>query len=511
MKIVAKLITIGDSISQGFMSGGAARTDLSYSTLVARSLGIHNHYRYPKWPLGGIPLNLEILLRHLSRYYGDDILGLFEWSSAAIRITNFMDRLEDYYERGEGDFRRQDPAAGAGYHNLASFGFTISDAWQVTPKTCLNQLMPNGMERPSDDWFSLPSNAFYRSAMRILNPGGTGSYAKNKDRSQLEWLRHYAEMEDGVENLILWLGSNNALGTILHMKIEEPSQSAAKFATLGHLDRAPYNLWTEDLFKSDYKALLDRVLKIMNTQEHNVKQPGWRIFVGTIPAVTIAPIAKGVGKAVPVKDPFKVLGDRAHYYEYYTYFVFNADDARSASVPTLDREDALRIDTRIAAFNKIIKKVVAKKNKKLGNNRIFLVDINRAFLELAFKRNNGHPPYRFPKNYQSEGIEVNTKYYRARDGRKTAGGVFSLDGVHPSAIGQGLLAHEFLTAMKKAGRKMKNGLDWAHIRKSDDLYSRPLDLVQELFQHRQLLRILVRAMRSETEDVDADEDIWTAG
>ena len=39
-ELVAKLITIGDSISQGFMSGGAARTDLSYSTLIAQSLGI---------------------------------------------------------------------------------------------------------------------------------------------------------------------------------------------------------------------------------------------------------------------------------------------------------------------------------------------------------------------------------------------------------------------------------------------------------------------------------------
>ena len=491
------------------MSGGAARTDLSYSTLIARSLGIQRDYRYPSWPLGGIPLNLEILLRHLSRYYGDDIWGPFEWTSAAIRISNFMDRLEDYYERGEGDFRRQDSGAGAGYHNLASFGFTISDAWQVTPETCLNQLMPDGIERPSDDWFGLPSNAFYRSAMRILNPGGNVSFTTNKNRSQLDWLRHYAE-DDGVENLILWLGSNNALGTVLHMKIEEPPQSATEFAKLGHLDRASYNLWTEDLFKSDYKELLDRVLKIMNTSEHNAKQSDWRIFVGTIPAVTIAPFAKGVGKVVPVKDPFKVLGDRAHYYEYYTYFVFNADDARSASVPTLDREDALRIDTRIAAFNKAIKKAVAEKNKELGDKRICVVDINRAFLKLAFKRNSGHPTYRFPNNYQSEGIEVNTKYYRARDGRKTAGGVFSLDGVHPSAIGQGLLAHEFLTAMKNTGRQMVNGLDWARVRNSDDLYSRPLDLVQELFQHRQLARILVRAMRSETQDVDADEDNWTA-
>ena len=80
---MAKLVTIGDSISQGFMSVGAARTDLSYSTIIAKSFGIAgtNDYHYPTWPLGGIPLNFEVLLRHLSKYYGDDIWGPFEWTS----------------------------------------------------------------------------------------------------------------------------------------------------------------------------------------------------------------------------------------------------------------------------------------------------------------------------------------------------------------------------------------------------------------------------------------------
>lgn len=38
-----KLFTIGDSISQGFMSLAAARTDLSYSTIVAREMGWLTH------------------------------------------------------------------------------------------------------------------------------------------------------------------------------------------------------------------------------------------------------------------------------------------------------------------------------------------------------------------------------------------------------------------------------------------------------------------------------------
>lgn len=34
-----KLFTIGDSISQGFMSLAAARTELSFSTLIAQCFG----------------------------------------------------------------------------------------------------------------------------------------------------------------------------------------------------------------------------------------------------------------------------------------------------------------------------------------------------------------------------------------------------------------------------------------------------------------------------------------
>ncbi len=51
---MVKLSTIGDSISQGFMSAGAVRTDLCYSTLLAECLGleIDRNYHYLKWPMG---------------------------------------------------------------------------------------------------------------------------------------------------------------------------------------------------------------------------------------------------------------------------------------------------------------------------------------------------------------------------------------------------------------------------------------------------------------------------
>ena len=97
-----KLFSIGDSITQGFMSFAAARTDASYSTLVARTLGA-DPYRIPtNWPHGGFPLNLEILMRSLENKYGNDIFGPIEWLRAVNTIRKYMDKVERYYERGKG-------------------------------------------------------------------------------------------------------------------------------------------------------------------------------------------------------------------------------------------------------------------------------------------------------------------------------------------------------------------------------------------------------------------------
>lgn len=43
-----KLFTMGDSVSQGFMSLAAARTDLSFSTLIAGRMKLGAGYRYPE-------------------------------------------------------------------------------------------------------------------------------------------------------------------------------------------------------------------------------------------------------------------------------------------------------------------------------------------------------------------------------------------------------------------------------------------------------------------------------
>lgn len=513
---MARLVTIGDSVSQGFMSAGAAQTQQSYSTLLVRMMDLTD-YRFPDWPLGGIPLNAEALLRHLSKYFGDDIRGPFEWQPAIRRIEEFLDRLETYYERGPGDFLVPYGHGVRSFHNLASFGFTVSDAWQLTPEVALDQLLAGEQKPFEDQAFATPSDAFYRSTFRVLNPSVTPDLNR---MSQLDWLRHFAERDpDGVENLILFLGANNALGTVLHLEIREDLQDISDYAAADHRARMNINLSTLEQFEQDYTELLKRILDILDTDDHHDRAPTWQVFLGTVPAVTIAPIAKGFGDTERVADPFGVVQGGANYYERYSYVALEEDAVMRGVTPALTREQAIAIDTRIAGFNAIVRRLVAEANGRLDRPRLHVVDVAAALLRAAVKRNDGRPTYAFPqgllqafrsdevlRRYDAARATVDlpdgpalipsTKYYRAQGGRVYEGGLFSLDGVHPSAIGQGILADEFASVMRSNGVLFRNRLNWSGIVRNDTLSWRPLNLVEEIFQHSELATFIFRALRT---------------
>jgi hypothetical protein len=62
-----RLVTIGDSVTHGFMSAAIFRTDLSWPAVVAFELGAFDAFRRPVYEPpsgpGGIPLDLERALR----------------------------------------------------------------------------------------------------------------------------------------------------------------------------------------------------------------------------------------------------------------------------------------------------------------------------------------------------------------------------------------------------------------------------------------------------------------
>lgn len=489
-----KLLTLGDSISQGFMSGAAARTDLAYSTLIARSLKIPaSEYRYPQvWGMGGLPVNLEDLLRLLVRKYGTDIGGL-DWLTIVKTLQDYIDQVEDYYERGKGAANQPDPTRTTFYHNIATQGFDVADAWLITPKVCQEEIARKALQEGGDNFFGFPSATFYRTALKVLNPSLDPQFDQF---SQLDWLNYHASGE-GVENLILWLGANNALGTVMGMNIQPTPNDGTALLSMTHEQREQWNLWHPQDFKVEYTELLDRVDRILQNNRH----PHYNVFVGTVPLVTIAPLAKGVGPTttLEVESDYSDRKEKYVYYKYYTYFFREENAVERTDKAFLTLTDALYIDNCIRQYNRTIKQLVAERNRQYSQPRYHIVDISKALQDIAFKRNAGQVKYKFPDYFRFKYPPVNTKYYHADErGRLKQGGLFSLDGIHPSAIGQGLIAYEFLKVMKQVGVVKQIDLNWDAIFKSDQLYSDPIPLMHELYENDHLAEFLVNWVAGST-------------
>lgn len=509
-----QLFTIGDSISQGFMSGAAARTDQSYSTLIAAILKAKN-YNYPNWPKDGLPFNIETLLRRLEKRLGNDISGVFEWPVAINIINNYLDEIEDYYERGEGAL--DNAVEKKPFHNVSVRGFDISNSWQITPSLCEKVIAKSN--KNGDNFFGMVNESLLRTAHKVLSSGGT----KKDDFSQLDWL-HFHHQNEGVENVALWLGANNALGTVLDLKIIQTSQDGKAFSngpdSVSYEDRleAKWNLWHPEDFRVEYQFMIDKVVSIMQNNPHNVD---YKIFVGTIPLVTICPLIKStekhgrelikvvewpVDENIPSPMGSKELpqpkDELVSYGKYYPYFLF--EDNFDINLKHLNQQDVLHIDNCIRRYNRIIQEVIAEANVKIGANRFYLVDIATQFSKMALKRNNYNPKYEYPDYFNTCYPKVDTRYYgTTREGVKKSGGLFSLDGVHPTAIGHGLLAYEFLKVMEKANVINSNPaslIDWHTLFKNDTLYSSPIKLLSEIYDNNNLKKWFYKRLSNRWEN-----------
>jgi hypothetical protein len=473
------LFTIGDSLSAGFMSAATARTDLSFSTLIASKFGLQpqTDYFFPTWPDDGVPVNIERVLRTLNQRYGSDISG-FEWFTVVQTIAGALDPVEDYYERGAGAANQPTPDGRTFYHNVAIAGYTVADAWLVTPALA-KQALSNP---PADDFLAGPDRAFHRVALKVLNPSLDPAY---DTFTQLDWLRHHAT-SDGVENVIVWLGANNALGTVVTLKISQTQLGVDPPPnTLSYAERTSkgWNLWHPEHFRLEFVELLDRIDAIM---ANNVATD-WRVLLANIPLVTIAPIAKGIGQTSTIQRG----GRDFIYYKYYTYFPFEEQFALDTG-KYLTMQDAVHIDDTIRAYNQTIAAEVLARNQAYGRERYLVTDMEAALNDLAYKRNGGDPPYQFPEYFQYVYPRVNTKYYHADEtGHLTQGGIFSLDGVHPSPIAHGLLSYEFLKVMARAGIVPNTDLNWSAIFGNDLLYTQPISIMQEIYNKDYLATLIV--------------------
>ena len=451
-----RLVVIGDSLSQGFMSGAIHRTDISYPAMIADALGIRESFEVPDFGgEGGLPVNLELVLNDLSDAYGSEI-NWWEVLPLMVRLRSRLDRIEDYWERGKGSLPYPQRAI---HHNLAVWGFEVGDAYTVTEGVC-RRAIPTA----KDDLIKqIPDKPMYRTARRVLNP----SFANDAmEWDQMRCARELAA-DGGIENLIVLLGANNVLGTVTSLSIV--------YSTSSDLHELPHkrncNLYLPQHFASLYSSL---AVEIDRVGARNV-------FVGTVPHVTIPPVTRGV-------SPDGTLDDG--YFEYYTRPWVWDDDFDPERHSHLTRSDARRIDRFIDEYNTIIK-------HEADSRGWHVVDTCKLLDSMAYRRNKGRPKFKFPAGLVREAREHGRLSYLVKNGRVkldtrfltcetddpsrlSEGGLFSLDGIHPTTIGFGLVANEFIDVMQTAGVEFAGGLDWRAVVRGDTLVNNPPALMASL-------------------------------
>ena len=450
---MAKLVVIGDSLGQGFQNGAISRTDYSFPALIARSMGLDvpQTFRVPNIPGDGLPLNIERLLRKMARKLGSDI-DTSEWLfEVPFLVSEYCDQIEDFYERGSGS---RPAAFGGSYHNLSVWGFRVLDSFKVNSSYC-QKAIEDAEGWLDDDFLGLPSAPMYRTARRVLNPKWR---EERKDWTQIENLKHISENEEGVENLVIFLGSNDCLRTVVFLEINDMETNSV---SNDPIERRQWNLTHPGVFQQDFETLANKVSEVI--------QDKTKVFVGTIPHVTIPPVSQGIP---PINDG---------YFKFYTRFFINARSFNSRLHKHLTGDQAQFIDERIDQFNAIICDVVNNKNWNL-------VETGKILDELAVKRNGfeGMPELPLRNYYESRGypnhplLDLNPvpsilRLTTQERGQRVAGGLIGLDCVHPSIIGYGIVAEEFLRAMQKAGVTNANPeqMNWEEIIAQDTLIQQP--------------------------------------
>jgi hypothetical protein len=202
-----RLVAIGDSLTQGFQSGAIFNTDLSFPAIIAYELGWYDHFQRPSYAAhGGLPLNIELLLRELEQRYGAD-LSWWETPLALFRIRQFMDEVETYWERGPG---AQPPRFSAINHNLGVYGWDLRDALAKTYNNCVRRI-----GQAKDNWLSqFVQNHGDRAALRVLPAYSARARQWTVFDAAAALGADGAGADHGIETLLVFLGSNNALGAV---------------------------------------------------------------------------------------------------------------------------------------------------------------------------------------------------------------------------------------------------------------------------------------------------------
>lgn len=459
---------MGDSMAQGFKNGGIYRTDLSFPAFLARAMGKTVHFETPSFSAqAGIPVNMEVLIRGLEEKFGKEITF---WNSfqAGRDIYTTLKRIKSYWD---GHLKSLKVERNTPFQNQAVWGFSLSDSWLMTERYCRNYIDEN---KPEYSVFSvLPDNAMYTTARMVLNPSFDPSF---ENMSMIDNVTALQE-DGGIENLIACIGHNNVVGAVTQLNFVYSEENDVN---------KPYAGRTCTLFRPGH---FERELRMLYEKLSRLKIK--RVFVPTLPYVTIPPAIRGVNENL--SEP------SGKYFDYYARFWIWDEDFDPKKHPHITRNEAILLDQIVDQYNTVIKRLadefgfhvvpvnrhvsaVARRRHPSGKSKISWYP--EAFIEAL--RKNEKTSYLINEDGT---LRLSTDYLRLNQetGKIDRGGIFSLDGLHPTTIGYGLIANIYKTSMEKYGVSFDHPIDWDYVIESETLVTDPPALLHDL---RMLLRFL---------------------
>jgi len=412
-----RLVTVGDSLTHGFQSGAVSRTSLSWPALVAKELGWAD-FRYPTYEgYGGLPLNIEVTLRHLEAEFGT--LELVESIPAVAWLLHWAHQVEHWWAVGADDAWHPPPGRN---HNLGVYSFDVADSWRRTLAEVERAIVP-----PSHEWLRLMvPNDVDRAARRVLVDA-------DQDMGTIDVAKAHGD-DGGIETLVVALGANNVLDVVIKLDYS--------WAT-GEADRGKKTVWSPTFFASDWAELVRRIKEI--DAQH--------VILATVPHVTIVPLLSRAGDR---------LRSSSRYFAYYTH-VWLADRFDRGRDRYLTGDQARAIDSAIDQYNQtIIESVRAARQE---GRDWYVLEMSGMLDRLAFRRyltddaaeavptwwKAAGGAYPLPAALRNLTPPPDSRFFLSGPKGRTQGGLFALDGVHPTTAGYGLLAQEVIRIMAKAG------------------------------------------------------------
>jgi hypothetical protein len=447
---VHRLVTIGDSLTHGLTSGAVSRTDLSWPALLARCLGVP--FEVPEYggPLGGLPFNIEGLLRKLQDEFGDRVDAL-EALGLPFALQRLADQNEDYWERGDGS---RPPRTDRAYENLGIYGWDVRDCLSYTAGRAAARVASGPAH---DDLLgATPSNDNDIAAWSVLAPFGVAA-------TQLGAAAQHGR-SGGIDTLVVVLGANNALRSVVDKLVRWTGDG------FDDLDRkGDYTVWRPSHFAAEFAELVRAVEGI--SARH--------VVLATVPHVTIAPIAMGVNPQAPGQK----WRPGSRYFPFYTDPWIGEGSFDPAKHRHLTHQQARAVDSAIDQYNDTIADAV--RHARRHGRDWFLFDLCGVLDGLAYRRfvtdaeageHHGWQSQRLP----SELADLDTRFFRSDRTGRLQGGLFGLDGVHPTTCGYGIVADELVGVLAAAGVAAKH-VDFAELRREDTLNQSPPALMATAF------------------------------